>query len=353
MGLFKKLLAGADKVYDAKETLEYEVFKDRRYDRAEKLAAAGDPNTAVITGIKRRYNGDFTDTDIRLEWYSPEPRVGGIHYGADVPLVIRLGSTIAVKTDGDSVVVDPAAMAGVPGAPSDAGRSSRKAPEQGADDKALVSQVLSRIGGKWTPQEATVESFARQDVMGMPTENWDITVTCADGSRALVKRDYVPPYARWYVAPGAVVPVVVDPKDPGRAQISYPLLAEQRAVAGGTWQDDPPEGSIADTLLSGNQRPHVEPAAAMGEPIDLTPSEESAAAIEGITIERCAYIEAALIKNRVGQAEYDAYAVQFGAPAGRYTAIKAEWDQRIRSDWRLGAAFGEAFEAARKEFKKR
>lgn len=353
MGLFKKLLAGADKVYDAKETLEYEVFKDRRFDRAEKLAASGDPNTAVITGIKRRYNESTTDTDLRLEWYSPEPRVGGIHYGADIPLAIRLGSTIAVKTDGDTVVVDPAAMAGVPGAPTDAGRSSRKAPDQGADDKALVSQVLGRTGGKWTPQDATVESFERVTALGMPTENWHITVTCADGTKALVKRDYVPPYVRWYVAPGAVVPVVIDPKDPARAQINYPLLAEQRAVAGGTWQDDPPEGSIADTLLGASQHPDVEPAASMGEPIDLTPSEESAAAIEGITIEQCAYIEAALITDRVGQSEYDAYAVQHGAPPGRYTAIKAEWDQRIRTDWKVGAAFGEAFEAARKQLKKR
>ena len=118
MGLFDKLLKGADKVYDAKTDLETEVFRDRRFERAEKLAATGDPNTAVITGIKRRYNDSLTDTDLRLEWFAPEPRVGAIHYGADIPLAIRLGSTIAVKTDGDAVVVDPAAMAGVPGAPS-------------------------------------------------------------------------------------------------------------------------------------------------------------------------------------------------------------------------------------------
>ena len=182
MGLFDKLLKGADEVYDVKTTLETEVFRDRRFERAEKLAATGDPNTAVITGIKRRYNDSLTDTDIRLEWFAPEPRVGAIHYGADIPLAIRLGSTIAVKTDGDSVVVDPAAMAGVPGAPTAAGRRIGRAPGQGTDDKALDMRVLGRLE-QWTPQDATVEAFERFTVMGMPSENWDITVSCSDGTR--------------------------------------------------------------------------------------------------------------------------------------------------------------------------
>jgi hypothetical protein len=351
MGLLSKLLKGADKVYDAKTTLETEVFKDRRFERAEKLAATGDPNTAVITGIKRRYNDSLTDTDLRLEWFAPEPRVGAIHYGADIPLAVRLGSTIAVKTDGDSVVVDPAAMTGVAGAPRDAGRRSRKAPYQGADDKALDARVLSRFG-KWAPQDATVETFERQSVMGMPSENWDIAVRCTDGTRALVKRDYVPPYARWYVAPGAVVPVVTDPKDPARAQVNWPLLAERAAVAGGTWRDDPPAGSIAEALLRADPAENHTPAAPMDEPVVVTPAAESAEAIEGLTLERFAYIEAALIQARVPPTEYDAYATQLGAPAGRWAAVKAAWEQRTRADWRIGAAFGEAFEAARKELEK-
>jgi hypothetical protein len=272
MGLFDKLLKGADEVYDAKTILETEVFKDRRFGRAEKLAATGDPNTAVITGIKRRYNDSLTDTDIRLEWFAPEPRVGAIHYGADIPLAIRLGSTIAVKTDGDSVVVDPAAMAGVPGAPTAAGRRSRKAPGQGTDDKALDVRVLGRLE-KWTPQDATVEAFERITVMGMASENWDITVSCADGTRALVKRDYVPPYVRWYVAPGAVVPVVTDPQDPARAQVHWPLLAERAAVAGGTWRDDAPPGSIAEALLRADPAEAPTPTATMDAPLVVTPDE--------------------------------------------------------------------------------
>jgi hypothetical protein len=250
MGLFAKLLRGADKVYDAKSTLETEVFKDRRFDRAEKLAGTGDPNTAVITGIKRRFNDSTTNTDIRLEWFAPEPRVAAIHYGSAMPMLIRLGSTVAIKADGDAAVVDPQAMAEAPDPPRDAGRRSRDVPDQGMDDKALDMSVLSRIK-KWTPQDATVESFERMTVFGMPSENWTIVVTSSDGSRASVKKDEVPPYARWFVAPGAVVPVVIDPKNPSRAQIDWPQLAERAAVAGGAWQEEPPAGSIAARLLQG------------------------------------------------------------------------------------------------------
>ena len=353
MGLFKKLLGVADKVDDAKTTLEARAFRDRRFDRAEKLAATGDPNQAVVTGIKRRLNDSTTETDIRLEWFGPEPRVGAIHYGGDVPLAIRLGSTVAIKTDGDSAVVDPAAMSGVPGAPRDAGRRARKVPDQGVDDRALDARVLSRIE-KWVPQDATVESFEQVRLMGMLAENWTISVACADGTRATVSKDNVPPYARWFVGPGALVPVVTDPKDAGRAQVSWPELAERAAVAGGSWQDRPPEGSIAASLLMAATSAEAVSAASIGEGADVTPTAESSEAIEGITVERCAYVEAALSLAGIPPAEYDGYASEnLGVPAGRWGTIRSEWEARQRAEWRVGAAYGEAYEAARKELRKR
>lgn len=353
MGLFKKVLRAADKVDQAKASLEHEIFKDRRYGRAEKLAASGDPGTAVITGIRRRLSDSTTHTDVRLEWFAPEPRVGAIHYGSRLPPAIRLGSTVAIKADGDAAVLDPAAMAEAPGGPPDVGRTTRKVPDRGLDDRALDQSVLGRIR-KWTPYDASVVSFERVSALGMPTENWTIVVTAPDGTRATVTRDEVPPYARWFVAPGAVVPVVIDPGNPGRAQIDWPELAERAAVVGGAWQEDPPPGSIAASLLSRSEQVEEAPAAAMGASLDLTPAGESAAAIEGITIERCAYVEAALIQARVPPQDHDAYAsTELEVPSGRWAAIRSQWQARQLADWKVGAAYGAAFEAAQRDLKKR
>jgi hypothetical protein len=54
----------------------------------------------------------------------------------------------------------------------------------------------------------------------------------------------VPSYAQWDAAPGAVVPAVIDPKDPGRASIDWPAFALAQFEAVG-FDDDPPPGSIA------------------------------------------------------------------------------------------------------------
>ncbi|WP_183099454.1 hypothetical protein [Nocardioides pelophilus] len=245
MGLFRKLLGGADRIAQAESDLEHAVFRDRRYERAARLAEAGDPGTAVVTGIRRRSNDGTTTTHLRLEWFAPEPQVGGLLFGDALHPALRLGSTVRIRTDGRSVVIDPQAMADVATAPDDPGRSVRKTPDPGLSDTSLDSRVLSRLR-KWPAENAIVVSFAQARALGMPTQNWDVVVRRADGSHATINRDHVPPYVSWYVHPGAEIPVVIDPKDPGRAQGDWPRLAEERAVAGGTWQDTPPPGSIAE-----------------------------------------------------------------------------------------------------------
>lgn len=250
MGLLDRLFSGVNRVEQTASDAEYAVFRDRRFRRAEELAAAGRADEAVVTGIRRRLADSTTETRVRLEWFSPEPRVGAIVWGGDLPLMVRLGSTVRVRASGDEATFDTVAMSGRSAAPSDPGRRSRKIPEPGVDDMAMDARVLSRLK-KWSAETAVVEAIDQTRVLGMATQNWDIVVRCADGAVATIIGDEVPPYVQWYVVPGAEIPVVVHPGNRSRAQGDWPRLAEERAAAGGRWDDAAPEGSIAAIRLKG------------------------------------------------------------------------------------------------------
>jgi hypothetical protein len=354
MGFLSRIMGGLDKVDDAKTDLELAVFRDRRFARADALAASGDPNEAVVTGIHRRFQGESgTVTKVRLEWYDPQPRVGGIMFGDELPLTVRLGSTVAIRSDGDGVALDYAAMRSTAAAREAAQRTIGSAPDQGIDDTALDARVLKALK-TWLPEDATVESWERVTVMGMLSLNWNLRVRRADGTTATVPKDNVPPYARWFVARGASLPIRVDPKDATRAKVDWPELAERMAVDGGRWQDQPVPGSIAEQLLLTAGTPSESMTVGAPAELDLTPDAGSSDAIEGVTLEKWAHVEAGLTQARVNPAEHDAYATQHhGIPTGRWTSIKRQWEARQLSDWKVGAAFGEAYSAAQKELKKR
>jgi hypothetical protein len=349
MGLFDKLLRGADAIHDAKMDAEFAIFRDRSFERAEKLAESGEANTALITGIRGRYN-DTTQLVFRLEWNDGEPRAGAILFGGNAPPTLRLGCAVLVATDGDVVVLDPAAMEGAPAAATEPGRKHRSVPEPGVDDQAQDMRTLKQLK-KWTPERGVVESWTRASALGMPSNNWDIVVRRSGGTSATIKRVEVPTYVRWFVHPGAEIPIVVDPGDLTRAQGDWPRLALERS--GGSWQDAPPPGSIAADHETAPAQPVIQGTTMDGD-LDLTVSKESADAIEGVTIERWALIEASLSKARIKPAEYDAYAAtEFGVPVGRWTPITKAWNDRMKGDWRIGAAFGEAYAAAEKDLKKK
>ena len=70
--------------------------------------------------------------------------------------------------------------------------------------------------------------------------------------------------------------------------------------------------------------------------------------IEGVSLETWAAVEIGVGRDRVPPAGYDAYAQGHGVPAGRWAAVDAAWKARMTTDWRVGAAMGEALAAARK-----
>lgn len=71
--------------------------------------------------------------------------------------------------------------------------------------------------------------------------------------------------------------------------------------------------------------------------------------VEGVDFDKWVQISAGLTKERVAPAGYDAYATSKGVMAGRWGAIDEAWKQRMMADWKLGAKYGEAYEAAMKQ----
>lgn len=357
MGFLDRVIGAVNKADEKAFDLEHQLTMDRRYGQAERLAAEGVRDEAVVTGIHRKLNDGTTQTSVRLEWLAPEPSTAGILLGSDQIAAIRLGATVAIRTEDGQAVLDWEAMRsalGLTGTPGQ--RRSRRAPDQGIEDSSLDTRVLSRLK-KWTPGTGTVQSIEQSRTLGMLTENWTIGLTRADGPPVTVSNDHVPSYARWYVAAGAGLPIVVDPKDATRAQVDWARLAEERAVDGGRWQDRPPPGSIAAGLHDLPQEAVAEqPSSASfgGQPDPAPASADPAIApIEGVDLDTWAHIQVALTHARIPPAAYDDHATEHhGVPVGRWTAIDAAWNARVRSDWKIGAKFGEAYEAAEKELKR-
>jgi hypothetical protein len=354
MGILGRLRQTASKAADDAWVA---VYSDRRFAVADALAAEGNPSEAVVTGIHRRSHQDSgTTTKLRLEWFDPSPRVGGLLLTAELPPVLRLGSSVAIRTDDHQVALDFAAMAEAPAAREIPQRTLEDVPEQGIDDTTLDHDVLRRIR-TWPAEDAVVTSVERVKLLGIAADNWHLQLRRSDGSTTQVNRAAVPSYCRWFVAPGATLPVVVDPKKPARSQVDWFALAERMATDGGRWQDPPPVHSIAADLLGSRSSAGAtvpDGVSSLGRPADSTPGPGAADAIEGVTLETFALVQAALVHSRVPVREHDDWATEHhGVPPGRWSSVKQQWESRTRSDWQVGVAFGEAYSAAQKEVRKR
>lgn len=351
MGFFNRLLGAANKVDGARSDVEDAIFRDRRYDRAEDLAKQGGTIEATVTGIHFKFANDSTEGFYRVEWADPAPRAAGVRFPGVAPAAVRYGASVPIRVDGDKAVVDGATLAALTGGYSETGLSLRKVPEPGLSDTALNADVLRHLK-KWPRERASVTSTEAVTFLGLGSQNWHITLTLVDGGQALVKRAYVPPYARWHVFPGAAVPVAVDPSDRTRAVIDWVELGTENA--GGSWRDDPHEGSLVEQRTAPEHDVEAQAVMGAGAEIDTRPAFGTLDAIDGVSLDQVATIENWLIRDRVPPGEYDAYATErFEVAVGRYGAIKSEWDSRMRSDWRVAAAFGEEFERVRKELKKK
>ena len=355
MGIFDRIIGAVNRAGEAKEEAEQRVFGDRRFQQAERLAESGTRTEAVITGIRLRLNDTLTDVTLRLTWFDGAPRHAAIALGTGRLSGLRLGSTVAIRQDGDAAVLDWSAMAPTWCSPAEPGqRRDRKAPDEGIDDRALDMRVLKRLREP-DRVRGVISGLSRVTVFGLPSENWDIEIRLPDGSARRSPKDAVPFYAHWFAAPGAEVPVALS-GDSG-AQIDWPALAEERAARGGLWTDRPPDGSIAALLLAGaaSGSPATGATAAAANPAHpIVASPPATGPAQDVSLQQWAAVTAALMTAGVPPTQYDAFATaEFGLAEGAFTAADAEWQSRMRSDWQVGAALGQAIEDARKQQRKR
>jgi hypothetical protein len=293
VGLFKRgagaVAKGADALYQMEPATELIIALSPSIRRVGKLEERGTPTNGVITGIRFSLNGDTTRKEFAITipdsvdgTGGPDASQGGarrIGVGTRPALAhrLRLGVPVVVKLDGDRGILDWDAMADAWGLGDRSlfQESLRKPPPDGVEDTALDMRVERRLK-KWAPTRATLASHARVSALGMPTLNWDLELRLPDGSTALVRKDEVPSYAQWFVAPGVDLPAVVDPKDPSRAAVDWPRFALDQFEHQG-FDDDPPAGSIAAELEAARGTPPPQvmggpaspPAATSGGPVEL------------------------------------------------------------------------------------
>ena len=80
--------------------------------------------------------------------------------------------------------------------------------------------------------------------------------------------------------------------------------------------------------------------------LDAEPAEGAMAPIEGVSFELWVSTLAGIAKHAVAPDGYDAFATARGVPASRWNDVSAAWMARTQSDWKVGAKFGEAYQAA-------
>jgi hypothetical protein len=229
------------------------VLSDPGFARAERSAAKGGADSARIVGVEQRLNDGTTKRYIAVAVATVSgTERAGIEVTGPVHVLARLRPGVEVLVrhrDGDAVVLDWAALCarwGVEADPSQKRR--RKAPDDGVKDGAVDWAVQKRLG-KWTPRRATITALTqRAGALGGMTLNFDVALRLDDGAQAVAANTEIPFYAAWLAAPGAVVPVCVDPSDPAKAVVDWAAAANEPGRAPGMLDDRPPAGSAAELL---------------------------------------------------------------------------------------------------------
>lgn len=342
---------------------EWDHLSPRGTKRAERILTEGEQATGRIAGIDRRLEDSTTAVFLALERRGlGEPAVSGMRLGtARFRHRLRLGLELPVRAeagDGGAALLDWPALWRRWGVQDDGGGGqlvARLIPDAGVRDRAVDAREQRALKA---PERIRVRvvRLSRRSALGAPSMNWDIALEDEAGAQLESGGFEVPFYASWIAAEGAELPAAIDPRHAGRAVIDWAAAATEAAARPGSVDDPPPPASVAEALdRAVAQAAAAPPAFGAGAPAppDLPAPDGGLAPIEGVSLELWAQVEIGTGVDRVKPADYDAYAASQGVPPGRWQAISAAWNARTTSDWRVGAAVGEALEAERKRRKRR
>lgn len=325
--------------------------------RGRRVLRGGEDGRATITGIRvSRTEGDETEPAYTYA-LTVRPAGGGEtfacgvrqrltphrergHVGAEVPVRIR-GRKVVI--DWETVVGNARADVHVHGWKMDA------PPSPGVEDRRRRGE-RKRIAGARAAQAVVLSAEQAESLLG-PLLNVDLDVELRfadDGSveQRRLERVDIPSYVRALVTPGLVLPAGVD-RDGRRVTIDWEAVA--CALAAGTASRVDP-GSLPAVAQLPRTAPVIDRAAAAATAFvsGLAGAGTADPAAPEISLDQYVAISVGLERDRVAPADHDAYAARHGIPAGTWAAVHAGWQRRIMSDWQVGAAYGEAYAAARK-----
>ncbi len=225
----------------------------KRADRALELGAAAG---ATVVGIEQKLDDGTVTRFLAVAVPTASgTRIGGVqvmHGPAHVLARLRLGVELLVRhSDGDAVVLDWPAMCALWGvADEPAQKRRRKPPGNGVTDKAVDWADQRRLK-KWTPGRATITGLSRRDGLIGQTLSFDVALRLEDGGQAVAGNAAIPFYAAWLAAPGAEVPVAIDPGDRAKAVVDWAAAANAPSRSPGRLDDPPPDGGAAALLAAG------------------------------------------------------------------------------------------------------
>jgi hypothetical protein len=226
---------------------------DPGFKRADSALEMGSAAGATVVGIEQTLDDGTARRFVAVAVPTARgTRTGGVqvmHGPAHVLARLRLGVEVLVRhSDGDAVVLDWPAMCALWGvADEPAQKRCRKPPGNGVTDKAVGWADQRRLK-KWTPRRAMITALSRRDGTMGPTLSFDVTLRLDDGADAVAGNTEIPFYAAWLAAPGAEVPVAVDPRDRVKAVVDWTAAANEPSRSPGRLHDPPPDGSAAALL---------------------------------------------------------------------------------------------------------